>query len=51
MWKKMVSQDGQWWILEHRTWTPEGPKVDKIFVNVNDSDFDDCQKFCEEKGL
>lgn len=51
MWKKLISQDGQWIILEHRTWSSEGPKVDKIFVNVNDSDYEQAVKFCEEKGL
>ena len=51
MWKKLVSSDGNWWILEHREWTSKGPVVTKTFVNVNDSDFDQCQKFCEEKGL
>lgn len=51
MWKKLVSADGQWWILEHRTWSANGPKTEKTFVGVNDPDFEECQRFCEEKGL
>jgi hypothetical protein len=51
MWKKLISQDGQWLILEHRTWGKEGPKVEKIFVSVNDSDYEQALAFCEEKGL
>jgi hypothetical protein len=51
MWKKLISQDGQWLILEHRTWTKNGPAVDKIFVSVNDSDYEQALAFCEEKGL
>lgn len=51
MWKKLISADGQWWILEHRTWTANGPVVTKTFVNVNDADFEQCVSFCEGKGL
>lgn len=51
MWKKMMSSDGQWLILEHRTWTVDGPKTEKTFVNVNDVDYEQAVKFCEEKGL
>ena len=51
MWKKTMSADGEWMILENRTWTKAGPETKKTFVGINDSDWDEAVKFCEEKGL
>jgi hypothetical protein len=51
MWKAYHSEDGQWLIINHRTWTAEGPKTEKTFVKIDDADYQEALDFCANKGL